>query len=163
MLFAYDIRQLFSWPGSCKFHPVSDSDVIWVLVLKDITRISCDLFLAFVYLPPCNSSYGKVNDKDMLQKLEKHIEVFSCKGKVIVCGDFNAKVVDCTDYIEKEDEPHLPLPHDDNYKFILSRVSCDSKTVNQYGKLLVDLCTNNQMYIVNGCTLGGYLPYTKRE
>ena len=67
----------------------------------------------------------------MLQMLEKHIEFFSCKGKVIVCGGFNTRVGDCTDYIEKEDEPHLPLPHDGNYEFILPLVSCDSKTVNR--------------------------------
>ena len=58
--------------------------------------------------------------------------------------------------MEKEDEPHLPLPHDGNYEFILPRVSCDSKTVNQYGKWLVDFYTDNQMYIVNERTLGDF-------
>ena len=39
---------------------------------------------------------------------------------------------------------------------ILPRVSCDSKTINQYGKWLVDLCTDNQIYIVHRRTLGDF-------
>ena len=51
--------------------------------------------------------------------------------------DFNARVGDCIDYIDKEDEPYLPLLHNGNHEFILPRVSCDSKTINQYGKGLI--------------------------
>ena len=131
----------------CKFDPLSYSDVIWVRVQKQVTKLTCDLFVAFVYTPPCNSTYGKANSKDILQKLEKHTEYFSCKGKVIVSGDFNARLGDRCDVLDKEDEPHIPLPHDDTYEFILPRVSCDSSAVNQHGKRLLDLCTDNQMYI----------------
>ena len=139
----------------CTFDPLSDSDVIWIRVQKQVTNLTCDLFLAFVYIPPCNSIYGKANSKDILQKLAKHIEYFSCKCKVIVCGDFNARLGDNCDVLEKEDEPHIPLPHDDTYVFILPRVSCDS-AVNQHGKWILDLCTDNQMYILNGHTIGDF-------
>lgn len=142
--------------NACKFDPVSDSDVVWVRVQKDITKLSSDLYLAFVYLPPCNSTYGKANGKEIIQKLEKHIDFFSCKGKVIICGDFNARVGDGIDCIEKEEEPHLPIPNDGNYEFILPRISRDNITTNQYGKWLIDLCSDNQMYIVNGRTLGDF-------
>ena len=82
----------------CKFDPLSDSDVIWVRVQKQVTRLSSDLFLAFVYIPPSNSSYGKVHGNEILQKLEKHIEYFSCRGKVVICGDLNARVGDNSDF-----------------------------------------------------------------
>ena len=95
----------------------------------------------------------KAYGKEIVQKLEKHIEFFSCKGKVIICGDFNARVGDLIDGIDKEEEHHLPLPNDGNYEFTMPRISCD-KTTNQYGKWLIDLCSDNQMYIVNGLTLG---------
>lgn len=143
-----------SFRNACKFDPLSDSDVIWVRVQKQITKLSSDLFIAFVYLPPSNSSYGKVHGNEILQKLEKHIEYFSCRGKVVISGDFNARVGDNNDFLAKEDEPHLPMPHDGLYEFILPRVSHDRKNVNQYGKWLVDLCIDNQMYILNGRTLG---------
>lgn len=98
---------------ACKFDPLSDSDIIWVRVLKELTKLNCDLYLAFVYLPPSNSTYGKSHGKEILQKLEKHIEFFSCKGKVILSGDFNARVGENIDFLEKEDDPHLPLPNND--------------------------------------------------
>ena len=60
-------------------------------------------------------------------------------------------------FLAKEDDPHVPMPHDDLYEFILSRVSYDSKNVNQYGKWLVDLCVDNQMCILNGLTLGDFV------
>ena len=96
-----------SFRSACKFDPLSDSDIIWVRVQKQITKLSSNLFLAVVYLPPSNSSYGKVHGNEILQKLEKHIEYFSCKGKVVICGDFNARVGDNNDFLAKEDEPYL--------------------------------------------------------
>ena len=88
-----------------------------------------------------------------MQKLEKHIDFFSCRGKVIICGDFNARIGESSDFLEKEDDTHVPLPHYDLYEFILPRVSYDRKNVNQYGIWLIDLCIDNQMYILNGRTL----------
>ena len=73
----------------CKFDPLSDSDVIWVRVQKQVTKLNCDLFIRFVYLPPVNSTYGKAHGNYILQKIEKHIEYFSCRGN----RDFNARVV----------------------------------------------------------------------
>ena len=95
-----------------------------------------------------------VNGNEILQKLEKHIEYFSCKGRVVICGDFNARVGDNNDFLAKEDEPYLSMPHDGLYEFILLSMSdhClsfyfshDRKNVNQYGKWIVDLCIDNQM------------------
>ena len=57
--------------NACKIDPVSDSDVVWVRVHKDITKLSRDLYLAFVYLPHSNSTFGKVNGKEIIEKLEK--------------------------------------------------------------------------------------------
>ena len=48
------------------------------------------------------------------------------------------------------------MPHDGLYEFILPHVSYDRKNVNQHGKWLVDLCIDNQMYILNGRTLGDF-------
>ena len=88
-----------------------------------------------------------------MQKIEKHIEYFSCRGKVILGGDFNARAGELNEFLRKEDDTYLSMPHDDTFEFILPRVSHDSKTTNQYGKLLIDLCMNNQLYILNGRTL----------
>ena len=143
--------------NACKIDPVSDSDVVWVRVHKDITNLSRDLYLAFIYLPPSNSTFGKVNGKEIIEKLEKQIDFFSCKGKVIICGDFNARVGELVDGLEKEEESHVPLPNDGSYEYILPRNSCDNKVTNQYGTWLTDLCSDNQLYILNGRTLGDFI------
>ena len=54
----------------CKFDSLSDSIDIWVRVQKQGTNLTCNLFLAFVYIPPCNSTYDKANSKDILRNLK---------------------------------------------------------------------------------------------
>ena len=137
-----------------KFDPISDSDIVWVRIQKELTSMLNDLYIAFVYLPPLNSTYGKVNSKDIMSKLEKQTEYFACKGKILICGDLNARVGDCVDLIQKDDESYIPTPHDDTFDVILPRVSCDHSVVNQSGRWLIDRCVDNQLYILNGRTLG---------
>ena len=90
-----------------KFDPISDRDIIWIRIQKDSISMFNDLYVAFVYLPTLTSSYGKVNIKDIMLKLEKQIEYFSCKGKILICGDLNARVGSNIDLIQKEEEVHL--------------------------------------------------------
>ena len=113
-----------------KFEPISDSDVIWVRIQKEFTSMLNDLYVAFVYLPPLNSTYGKVNSKDIMLKLEKQIEYFGCKGKIIISGDLNARVGDSVDLIQNEEDLYIPTPRDNLFDIILPRVSCDNSVVD---------------------------------
>ena len=99
-----------------------------------------------MYLPPVNSYYGKVNGKEIMQKLEKQIEFYSCKGQVVLSGDLNAPVGNMTDILKKKNEQHFPIPNDNVYEYILLRVSADTY-VNQYGRWRIDLCVDNQFNI----------------
>lgn len=63
-----------------KFGPLSDNDVIWVKIQRQFTNLICDLYVTFVYLPPCSSTYGKTHGKEIMQKLEKQVEYFTSKG-----------------------------------------------------------------------------------
>ena len=132
-----------------KSDPVSDSDIIWMRIQNEFTSMMNDLFVAFVYLPPLNSTYSKVNSKDIMLKLEKQIEYFACKGKILICGDLNARIGDCIHLMQKEEEHYLPTPHDDTFDSI-----CDKAVVNQVGRRLIDRCVDNKLYTLNGCTLG---------
>ena len=89
-----------------------------------------------------------------MSKLEKRTEYFACKGKILICGDLNARFGDCVDLIHKDDESYIPTPHDNTFDVILPRVSCDHSVVNQSGRWLIDRCVDNQLYILNGRTLG---------
>ena len=79
-------------------------------MLKEFTSLKNDLFLAFVYLPPLNSTYGKVHSKHIMSKLEKQIEYFACKGKILISGDLNARIGDCIDLIQKGRRPIYTYP-----------------------------------------------------
>ena len=61
VLIKESIRNMF------KFDPMSDSGIIWVRFQKCYTKVLC----AFAYLPPSNSTYGKVHGQAIMQKLEK--------------------------------------------------------------------------------------------
>ena len=137
-----------------KFDPISDSDVIWVRIQKQFTSLSNDICLAFVYLPPLNSTYGKIHSKDIMLKLEKQIDYFACKGKIVLCGDLNARIGNSVDIMQSDDEPYLPTPRADTFDVILPRVSSDYSVVNQSGRWLIDSCVDNQLYVLNGRTLG---------
>ena len=137
-----------------KFDPVSDSDIFAVRMLKEFISLKNDLFLAFVYLPPLNSTYGKVHSKHIMSKLEKQIEYFACKGKILISGDLNARIGDCIDLIQKKEDPCIPTPHDDTFDIILPRVSQDNSVVNQSGRWLIEQCVDNQLYVLNGRTVG---------
>ena len=115
-----------------KFEPISDSDVIWVRIQKEFTSMLNDLYLAFVYLPQLNSTYGKVNSKDIMLKLEKQIEYFACKGKILISGDLNARIGECVDLIQNDENSYLPIPRNNSFDIILPRVSCDKSVVNTH-------------------------------
>ena len=66
----------------------------------------------------------------------------------------NARVADKVDIILKDNDPFLPLPNDNIYEFILPRVSSGKSVINQSGNWLIDLCIDNQLYLLNGRTLG---------
>ena len=91
-----------------------------------------------------------------MQKIEKQIEYFSCKGKVVICVDLNARVGNSLDITQKEDHPHLSVPLDNTFEISLPRVSHDNCTINQSGRWLIDVCVDNQLYMLNGRTLGDF-------
>ena len=59
---------------------MSDNDIIWVRIQKCYTKLMCDLYVVFVYLPLSKSTYGKVHGQEIMQKLEKQIEYMKRKG-----------------------------------------------------------------------------------
>ena len=62
-------------------------------------------------------------------------------------------MADKVDIIQKDNDPFLPLPNDNIYESILPRVSSDKSVINQSGNWLIDLCIDNQLYLLNGRTL----------
>ena len=81
--------------------------------------------------------------------LEEEIANFSKVGHILLTGDFNARTDLLPDYVTHDSDLYILLPPDYLVDTFIPRKSED-KTVNNYGKELLDLCIASQLRIVNG-------------
>ena len=115
---------------------------------------SCDVYIGCVYIPPQSSSYGKDHTQHIWDQLEKDTEHFSTKGNVILCGDFNARTGTMEDYIQMDGDNNVyTMPSYYMTDAVSKRYSSDSIT-QKYGRKLINICIDNNIYILNGRTLG---------
>ena len=125
--------------------------MIWLKLDKNYFKINNDIYVAGVYIWVENSPAYNIVDVDFFSILQNDVNDFQSKGRVLLCGDLNARVgngsrsdyiqcdrtvgfIDCNDYI-----PDVPVP----------RSSLDS-VCNAHGLKLLDLCKATQLRIGNG-------------
>jgi hypothetical protein len=98
-----------------------------------------------VYIPPENSPYSNIT---LFDSLENDLTQFDQTNFTIcLLGDFNARSGSISDVPLELDVSTENVPCDIGIS--TERVSQD-KTVNKYGKILVELCKNMGMHIANG-------------
>ena len=102
--------------------------------------------VGFVYIPPNYSTAHKSTDP--FDELQNEIEIKCTTGKVVISGDFNARLAELRDTIG-----NIGLNH---YTILKNSRENDDKIVNFYGRKLIDLCKNNNMIILNGRTRSKY-------
>ena len=113
-----------------------DDTIEGILWLKFTHKQKQYSFLACVcYLVPANSSY-QVNANDFFDNLLCQISQYQDIGSFYICGDFNARCGDATDFIEGVDQ----LPQ---------RTVLDC-TNNAYSDVFIDFLINVNCCIVNG-------------
>lgn len=125
--------------------------VIWLKLDKHFFKTDCDIYIAGLYVWGENSPAYNVIDVDFFTLLQDDINDFQLQGKVILCGDWNARVGNGSrpDYIAYDsivnsidDDDYLPdLPS--------ARRSLD-KVCNSHGLKLLDLCKSTALRIANG-------------
>ena len=127
----------------------SDEEFVWWKLDKSFFKMTHDIYICTVYIPPQNSSREIRIDTDHFERLQEKIYKFAGLGKVLLCGDFNARIGSLDDFIDDsffENETEIPVT-------IGKRCSKDGH-VNSYGKSLVDLCIGNSLFALNGRTKG---------
>ena len=139
----------------------TESDyVLWVEISKTLTQTEENVILGVVYIPPENSNYY---NEDEFLILENEILSFSSENKfVLLSGDFNAKTGQLRDYTERDDFLSDFFDFDsatsdffyqagklESYGIPIERNSMDRHT-NNIGHKLVDICKNNNLFILNG-------------
>ena len=140
--------------GVSKLAP-GHNDIVWVKLDKNFFHLKKDVFLAIIYFSPENSTGAKEELKDLYSKLLSDIELYSSQGDIIIQGDFNAYTNTSADFVILDNCQH-PNLDDINY-FIDSsapRNNMDKKLPNKSGKLLLDLCKETGLRILNGRTVG---------
>ena len=133
---------------------------LWININKHITNFDNDIVLGAVYLPPENSRFL---NEDELNYFETEITRMCSEHKyVYLAGDVNARTSQLNDFIPSD--PFLNDYFDidsesqsfldkytilENLSIPLNRSSSDRKT-NSHGIKLIELCRNNNLFILNG-------------
>jgi len=145
-------------PGIKFIHSESlPSDVIWLKLCNSFFKgWDTDKYLGIAYFSPINSTYTKRLDIDYFELLEQEIVKYSSLGSVMITGDLNARSGVVPDYID--DDGSLDVNFIDGFSadvnVKLPKRDSHDKTVNQYGRSLLDLCKSCDLNILNGRTLG---------
>ena len=114
---------------------MSVEDVIWLKLENRQSGHKLTLFIC--YLPPEGSSRrcdGEAFYSDLMLKFYE----YQNEDDVIICGDFNSRCGDATDYIECVDS-------------VRPREVVDCK-INSYGQLLIDFLIDCNLCMINGRT-----------
>ena len=125
-------------------------NTLWCRIDKSLLNSTKHLYLCGIYIPPIKSHYF---DEDIFEKLE--ILQFSQKGNMLLLGDFNARTSKLDDFISKEGNTFIK-DITENSAHPPKRNNFDS-SVNDHGKVLLQLCKNCNLRILNGRTLGDSL------
>lgn len=137
-------------------HPIETSSklVSWYKISSSLFKSSEDIIIGNVYIPPENSSYKVI---DALNELEEEFLRLSVNHKFILLnGDFNSRTGMDSDFIELIDDDRNPANNVINYagtleQFDMSYIRSSKDTFkNNYGNQLLQLCKNNNLFILNG-------------
>ena len=109
---------------------------MWIKLDKQF-KLQNDIYLANAYICQRNSSYSSKTD-DTIELLECDIASFSQSGKIILCGDFNARTNSAC--VDDDIDDLLDLPYDYIQDVPLARNNADTSNVNLHGESLLNLC-----------------------
>ncbi len=121
-----------------------------------------DLYICTVY----NNPYSSGSNNCTLLQLQKDIERFSKSGKILLCGDFNARTACLEDFKNDYISTHIQTRSGysvDKSKHNILKQNKDAE-VNNWGREFTDLCKGGNLRILNGRTVGdlfGDLTYYK--
>ena len=105
------------------------------------------------YLPSC-SAYTQSLKHDILDCFEKDIIKYQKLGKILLCGDFNARISNTPDYILDDSNQYIPIHSDYLINKALLQRKYQDQILDARGKDLLDLCISNQLRVLNGRVLG---------
>ena len=137
------------------FSSSSTRFVLWKLD-RQFPNLDQDIYACSTYIPPANSVYIKNGSEGPFSELEKSIAKYSMLGEIILMSDFNARKGKLNDDIECNFNQHI-LDEEDRHLVshkLLILNSRDTANPNKFGRLLVKLCSSNNLCILHGRSKG---------
>ena len=139
-----------------KWKPIKYSCECLLSIIIDRGSVSLekDLVISSVYIPPSHSMYGRGQHFDEIDNFL--LTYTSHDYEHILCGDFNAHTLTISDVANVPDgndhvSNDVPLSRLSDYNITENRANQDlTPDRNSYGKKMVEICRNNQVYIFNG-------------
>ena len=145
-------------------HP--DLGIMWLRIT--LPQHGTPIFIAACYLPPAESTYYRDTSHDKashFEALQEDVAHFSLRGRIILGGDFNARVGKMCDIPDAVDwdgmaESGIPIPTNLIKQQIFMRNLPVRKTQDtarcnaKMGTPLLDICKKHQLVILNGRLTG---------
>ena len=143
-----------------------DLGIMWLRIT--LPQHGTPIFVAVCYLPPAESTYYRDTPHDRashFETLSEDVAHFSLRGRIVMGGDFNARVGTSSDISEAVDwdgmaESGIPIPTTlkQQHIFIQSlptRMTQDTARCNaKMGTPLLEICKKHQLVILNGRLIG---------
>ena len=147
------IRSKFVTSDTLVFH--SEDDIICVKIKGDILGLQNDLFLCLCYVIPENSSRQAMLNSHTFERLLDFIVSLDSRYEnglnFILCGDLNSHTSNSPDFVSDDNLSNIDiLPEDYSADISLTRYSQDSGRLNNNGRMLLDLCKQTGLRIMNG-------------
>lgn len=142
-----------------KFFPSKNNDFVWIKLDKYYFNCEHDLYLCIAYVPPSNSSYTKRQEENILDRIETDTYKYKNMGDIILMGDLNGRVGTLPDYIENDNDKHLPLDEDYNIDIPHRVRSSQDNMTDDRGKHILEICIASQLRLLNGRKLGDSIGY----
>ena len=133
------------YENDCTVKIVKNSDfTVWIQIKQNNHK----LFLAAVYIPPLDScsTISSFQNNNAFNLIQEEITHFNKKGNIAICGNFNARPGQLSDYsiTPGNDAINLVSFDSDNKLPMYDRHSDDIKS-NKYGRELIELCKSSNI------------------
>ena len=131
-----------------------DEDALEVTLLKNFFGLRRDTKFLFTYASPINSPHTRAKSGNILELIEtRYIDKASC----VIMGDLNGRTKTDEDFVRDKHDKHSPINQMNLYTrdpFPLKRQNMDEHPIDEQGKLILALCKNSELRILNGRTTG---------
>ena len=131
----------------------ADPDILGITVKKEFFNLPQDTVVWFVYASPANSPYNK-GKENIFYRLEILMAMHG--NHQIIMGDLNGRTSKDDDFIQEKYETHSPMRDIEAYEFDTptTRRNADPSPSDAHGKMILNICKNLQLRILNGRTPG---------